>query len=760
MKISFLFSIRAVVYVLLALQLSGCATYWAERRADKLISQGKTGEGVSVLQGLSRKDPAEFQLKYIEARDNATRDLLQQAQLARRQGRTDAALVAYQEILSYDPQHEDASQGLELIARDQRAITLLVQAKAALEKGDQPAALQLLSEILADNPLHAEAKQLRQSVELQRNREVLAESSLKAALKKSVSLEFRNASIQAVFEVLTQSAGVNFIFDRDVKTDMKTTIFAKNTSIEDALNLILRTSQLSQKVLNDSTLLIYPSTADKEKQYEDLVMRTFYLGSVDPKKMQDMLKTLVAPKSMYVDDQLKMLVVRDNLRVIETVERLIGAYDLADSEVTLEVEILEVSTDSSLNVGLQYPDQIRASVYGAAATAGQLTIDELQDLDRGSFQLFVPDPLAVLNLKQSSGKARTLANPRIRVSNHEKAKVLVGDKVPVITNTVNQTSSASTESVSYLDVGLKLEVQPEIHVNNDVSIHIDLEVSNIVKEIKSTSGLLTYQIGTRSANTSLRLRDGETQVLAGLIKDDQRDSASHFPGLGKIPWLGRLFSNETNAKTRSEIVLLITPHVVRSLAMPGAHIVEFSSGTSNQASTHPLRLAATASEGGAGIKPPTGTAASDTAAAPNTEPTPDAEHRADPAIANIKLDMVAPAQIPVNREFTVAVMLNGSGFDEMVFDITFDQPGIELVQAMPVAATESLAVKQGEQMIHVTVGKMATGSSGPLAMLTFKATQLTGAPVNIVMRSARAHKGEQIPLLVSTALPRQLLITP
>lgn len=796
MNISRLFFVRAVGYLLLLVHLSGCATYWAERRADKLIGQGKAGEGVSILQGLSRKDPDEFRLKYIEARDNATRDLLQQAQLARRQGRTDAALVAYQEILAYDPQHADASQGLELIARDQRAATLLIQVRAALEKGDQAIALQGLSEILADNPLHAEAKQIRQSVDLQRNREALAESALKAALKKPVSLEFRNASIQAVFEVLTQSAGVNFIFDRDVKTDMKTTIFAKNTSIEDALNLILRTGQLSQKVLNDSTLLIYPSTADKEKQYEDLVMRTFYLGSVDPKKMQDMLKTLVAPKSMYVDDQLKMLVVRDNLRVIETVERLIGAYDLADSEVTLEVEILEVSTDSSLNVGLQYPDQIRASVYGAAATAGQLTIDELQNLDRGSFQLFVPDPLAVLNLKQSSGKARTLANPRIRVSNHEKAKVLVGDKVPVITNTVNQTSSASTESVSYLDVGLKLEVQPEIHVNNDVSIHIELEVSNIVKEIKSTSGLLTYQIGTRSANTSLRLRDGETQVLAGLIKDDQRDSASHFPGLGKIPWLGRLFSNETNAKTRSEIVLLITPHVVRSLAMPSAHVVEFSSGTSNQASTHPLRLAPTAGEGSAGknknlsketaasdaaskpaaadstvpaLPSPVATAvdagqqsgtASDTEEAPDAEQTPDAEHRVDPAIANIKLDMVAPAQIPVNREFTLALMLNGSHFDEMVFDIAFDQPGIELVQAMPVAATESLAVKQNEQMFHVTVGKMTTSTSGPLAMLTFKATQLTSAPVNIVMRNARAHKGEQIPLLISIAIPRQLLITP
>ncbi|MDI1300980.1 MAG: secretin and TonB N-terminal domain-containing protein [bacterium] len=776
MRFSIVLLIRTCVCLLLTAQLSGCATYWTERRADKLIAQGQAGEGVNLLQDLSRKDPTEYRLKYIGARDKATRDLMQRAQLARAQGRTDDALAVYQEILTYDPQHADALHGLEVITRDQRNTLQLAETKAALDKGDQTTALQLLSEILAENPYHPEARQIRQSIEQQRNREMLAEPVLKASLKKPVSLEFRNASIQAIFEVLSQSSGISFIFDKDVKVDARTTLFAKNTSIEDALNLILRTNQLNQKVLNDSTLLIYPATGDKEKQYEDLVMRTFYLGNVDPKKMQDMVRTLVAPKSMYVDENLKMLVVRDSLSVIETVERLIGAYDLADPEVTLEVEILEVSSDSSLNLGVQYPDQVKVGVFGAANKSGQLTVNELQNINSKSFQLFFPDPLAVLNLKQTSGKARTLANPRIRVSNHEKAKVLVGDKVPVITTTTNQTSSASSESVSYLDVGLKLEVQPEIHVNNDVSININLEVSNIVKEVKSTTGLLTYQIGTRNASTTLRLRDGETQVLAGLIKDEQHDSASHFPGLGKIPFLGRLFSNETNTKTKSEIVLLITPHVVRSLATPAAHILEFSSGTGSEASTHPLRLTPAARYSNADQKLLNGAVSSRTvrksatASLPTAVPVspvlpasvdevPDAMQRIDPAIANIKLDMVAPAQIPVNKEFTLALMLNSPGFDGLEFDIAFDQPGIELVRSTPVAATESFEAKQSEQVVHVTVGKMPASSS-PLVMLTLKASQITGAPVTIVMHSAQAHKGEDVSLLVSTAMPRQLQITP
>lgn len=795
MKFPNVFFIKLVFCLLLAAQLSGCASYWTARKADKLIDQGATSQGINMLQDLSKKDPLDYRLRYISARDKATRDLMQKAQTARMQGKPDDALAVYQEILAYDSRHADALHGLELIARDQRDILVLAQAKTALDKGDQAGALQLLNEILTENPLHPEASQIRQSIELQRNRETLTEPVLKASLKKSVSLEFRGASIQSVFEVLSQSSGISFIFDKDVKTDIKTTLFAKNTSIEDALNLILRTNQLNQKVLNDSTLLIYPGTGDKEKQYQDLVIRTFYLGSADPKKVQDMLRTLVAPKSMYVDEGLKMLVVRDSLSVIETVERLIGTYDLADPEVSLEVEILEVSSDSSLNVGVQLPDQVKASVFGVAGKAGQLSLNEVRNLNRNNFQLFFPDPVAVLNLKQTSGKARTLANPRIRVSNHEKAKVLVGDKVPVITTTTNQTSSSSSESVSYLDVGLKLEVQPEIHVNNDVSININLEVSNIVKEVKSTTGLLTYQIGTRNASTTLRLRDGETQVLAGLIKDDERDSASHFPGLGKIPFLGRLFSNETNSKNRSEIVLLITPHVVRSLATPAAHVLEFSSGTGDEATTHPLRLTTAARYSNSDKKLLSGAAAAKTAAKPSVssasvsasaptltsvavpvsaaaavvpalpvtqaEEVPDAEvvQRIDPAIANIKLDMVAPAQIPVNKEFTLALMLSSPGFEGMEFDIAFDQPGIELVRSMPLATTESFEAKQSEQIIHVKVGKMAASSS-PLVMLTLKATQVPAVPVTILMHSAEAHKAEDVPLLVSTAMPRQLQITP
>lgn len=763
-----------VMVAVLALQ--GCAGYWAERKAGRLLAEGKTGESVAVLMAQAQRNPANYRLKYLQARDAATRDLLLKAQQARQQGKTDEALALYQDILRYDSQHMDARRGLELIARDRRHAEAMTEAKALSGEGSQARVLDILNSILVENPAHMEAGAWRQRIEQERNRESLTDPVLKESLRKPVSLEFRGASIQAIFEVLSRSSGINFIFDKDVNPELKTTIYARNTSVEDALGLILRTSQLSRKVLNDSTLLIYPSTGEKEKQYEDLVVRTFYLGSVKPGKMQDMIRTLIAPKSMYVDDGLGMLVVRDTLNVIDTVERLIAAYDIAEPEVTLEVEILEVSNDSLLNVGIQYPDQLRASVFGAVGKPGELTVDEIKSLDKNSFKLFVPDPFAVLNFRQTSGKANTLANPRIRVRSREKAKVLIGDKVPVITTTTNQTSGSTSESVSYLDVGLKLEVEPEVHVNNDVSINVGLEVSNIVKEVKSTTGLLTYQIGTRTANTVLRLRDGETQMLAGLIRDEKRDSASHLPGLGKIPLLGRLFSNETNNASKSEIVLLITPHVVRSLATPAAHVVAFSSGTGERVSTQPVRLGkagkysvsdkkllnqavkAAALSGTAAVPAPVPPAREAELPVPVDE-APEMESLVDPALASLRLDMVAPAQIPLNKEFTVALMLNGGGFEALGFDLVFDQPGVELLQANALGAVEGFEVTQAAQSLKITAGR-SQGVSGPLAMITLKATQMSEKPMTLRIERSDAKAKNDVVLLVAAPAPRQMTITP
>src|SRR5205814_8533631 len=227
-------------------------------------------------------------------------------------------------------------------------------------------------------------------------------------------------------------------------------------------------------------------------------------------------------------------------------------------------------------------------LVGAAGTPGTVTLREWHDHKSDLVRLTFTDPLFLFSLHQQDGRTNVLANPRIRVKNKEKARIHIGDRVPVITTTAAATGGFVSESVSYLDVGLKLEVEPLISLDDEVSMKVGLEVSNITQTVKSSTGTLTYQLGTRTAATNLRLRDGETQVLAGLISTDDRRAADRVPGLGELPIAGRLFSHTLDNNNRTEIVLLITPRLARTLARPDAASVEFAAGT--EASTGAPRL--------------------------------------------------------------------------------------------------------------------------------------------------------------------------
>jgi len=693
--------------------------------------------------------------------------LMQKAAIARANSQADEALAAYQQVLRYDPQHSEALRGVGLIAREQRARAELDEARAALGKGDTTTARQLLNAILSEHPGHKVASSTLQQVDAQSTRATMVLPALNQSLQKPVTLELKDVDIRSVLSILTQTSGVSFVLDKDVSPDLRTTVYARDTSVIDALNLILQTSQLERKVLNDTTMLIYPSTEEKKKRYDDLVVRSYYLNSANPQKVQDMLRTIVAPKSMYVDDRLKMLVVRDTETVQDTIVRLLNLYDIASPEVILDVEVLEVNSSDLLNLGIQFPDSVSARMVGPTGMAGSMTIGDLKHLNKDSFPLSFPDPLAVLNLRQTSGSTRTLANPRIRVVNHEKASVLIGDKVPVITSTVNQTSNAITESVNYLDVGLKLEVEPEIHVDNDVTMKVALEVSNIVKEVRSSAtGLLAYQIGTRNANTVLRLHEGETQALAGLIKNDTQESGTHVPGLGKIPMLGRLFSNNSDTATRSEIVLLITPHIARSLAMPNAYAQAFPSGTAEQVSTRPLRLTPSARYSDSDDLPapatidPAGDVADSSASASGasiaiaSSPALGAPPSGSPP-DSVLFDLATPSQTPPNHSFTVNLLANGPSFEEAQIDLVLDQPGIRLLKVEPRDGI-ALDARQDGSVVHITLGNAS--ADGSLGMLTFQARQASTDPVNLSLQNPKVRRNDAL-LTGTVALPKQLTVS-
>jgi len=308
-------------------------------------------------------------------------------------------------------------------------------------------------------------------------------------------------------------------------------------------------------------------------------VRTFYLSNAEAKTVANTLKTILKSRDVVADEKLNLVILRDSADAVKLAEKIIATQDQAEPEVMLDVEILEVKRSRLLQLGVDWPSNATLTVLNSRTGEGKnLTLRDLDTINRGT--IGISGLQTTINLKKNDGDTNLLASPRIRVRNKEKAKVVIGEKVPVITTTISPgTGGFASESVSYVDVGLTLNAEPTIYLNNEVGIRIALEVSNLIDRVTTATGTTAYQIGTRQASTFLQLKDGENQVLAGLINSEERSTGSRVPGLGDIPILGRLFGTQTDDKQKTEIVLSITPHLVRNLQRPETSVAEFSAGT-------------------------------------------------------------------------------------------------------------------------------------------------------------------------------------
>jgi general secretion pathway protein D len=328
--------------------------------------------------------------------------------------------------------------------------------------------------------------------------------------------------------------------------------------------------------MDGNTILIYPNVAAKLKEYQEMQVKTFFLANADAKAIGNTLKTILKSRDVVVDEKLNLVIVRDSPEAIKLAGQLIAVQDVPEAEVMLDVEVLEVTRTRAMDLGIAWPTTL--GLAPILTSTGALTVNQLKGLNADSIS--VSGVSATINANKTDGDTNTLAHPRIRVRNKEKAKVVIGDKVPNITTTISSgVGGFASESVNYLDVGLTLNVEPTISLNNEVAIRISLEVSNLIDTITSKNGTTAYRIGTRSASTMLQLKDGENQVLAGLINNEDRASGSKIPALGDLPVLGRLFGSGHNENNRTEIVLSITPHLVRNLTRPQATASEFGAGT-------------------------------------------------------------------------------------------------------------------------------------------------------------------------------------
>jgi len=604
--------------ILVAL-LAGCATLHPDfEEGRRLVDAGRLEDGLKFVENAVRAEPRnpEYRIYLANQRSAQAMRLTALGDTAARGGDFADAEIAYRRALAIDPGSARAAAGLMQIDVERRNRARLADATAALGRKDLARAETLVREALNDDPRSAAARDLLGRVQGARA-DAERPAPMAAGFNRPVSIEFRDTTLRAAFEILSRTTSINFVFDRDVRTDTKVTFFVRNARVEDVIRMLLATQQLGYKALNENSLLIYPQTVAKLKDYQDLVVRSFYLGNADAKQTLNLLRSVIKTRDAFVDEKLNLLIVRDTPEAMAVAERLIAAHDLPEPEVLLEVEVLEVKRARLQDMGIQWPNTLTAlnivpnsatttttggvvvTTNPTTTTTSQLTLRTLRGLDSSQIGL---SPNPQITARDDASDVNLLANPRIRVKNREKARIHIGDRVPVITTTATANVGVS-ESVSYLDVGLKLDVEPNIFLHQDVGIKVGLEVSSIVREVRSNNGALTYQLGTRNAATSLRVKDGETQVLAGLISDEERKSANRVPGLGLLPLVGLLFGNQRDDATKTEIILLITPRVVRSVTPGPGHQAQFGAGTESVPGARPL---GTAPGSRAGLAPSTG----------------------------------------------------------------------------------------------------------------------------------------------------------
>jgi general secretion pathway protein D len=569
---------------LLAGWLAGCSANQLYNEGMSDINAGRLDIGLAKMEDAVKKDPDSAFLKtqLRMTRKYVVQRILLEADAARVASDFAGARRNYEHVLELDKANEQALAGLESTKNAETNQLEIRMAKDLIGHNELNEAQAQLGHILSTDPNNIEAKQMLDRILSQSPPPEPVKPKLRLKEDRIALLQFRESPLGMVFEALSRTSGINFVLDKDVKSDAKTNIFVKDMLIESALDMVLAQHALERKFLADNILLIFPDTPDKRRRYEEQMVKSFHLTNADPKQAMSLLKVMLDTKSLFIDEHARLLVMRDTPEVVRMAEKLLLSLDLEDSEVMMEVDIVEIARSKLTEIGIKYPNQVNLNILGPGSLAGTAVITTLQNLIFDKAHTGISSLAATINLKREDSNVNILSSPRIRARNYEKAKVHIGERVPVFTNAVTPiiggTGSVVTGSVTYLDIGLKFDVEPTIYRDDEVAMKINLEISNIVKEVVSGSSL-SYQVGTRSASTVLRLRDGETQILAGLISDAERETASKVPGLSNFPVLGRLFTSDKTDKNKVEIALSITPHVIRHGKRPNSASSEILYGT-------------------------------------------------------------------------------------------------------------------------------------------------------------------------------------
>ncbi|MBI5783117.1 MAG: tetratricopeptide repeat protein [Gammaproteobacteria bacterium] len=562
------------------LLLAACAT--PVERAEKLAAQDEWMKAVLEYRKAYGKTPEniEYKSRLKQTELKAADYYYQRGLKLIEQGNVDAAIEQFQQGLAAMPEHSKLQQAMNDALSRKEAATLYQEGVTYQEAGKLEDARNQYQKALRIYPDYKDAS--RALAELQKEEAEKTAGKFVLSSKAPITLNFRQTDMRTAFEFIAKSFGVNVIFDEGIKSQ-PVTLFAKDVTFEQALNLMLTTTKTFYKKIGPNSVLVAPDTKEKRGQYEDYVVRTFSLNTVKAKEMAEILKGMLVIKKIVVNEQLNTILVRDTEDVIRLAERLIENNDRRPAEILLEVEILEVNRTKAERLGLDFGTyQIGAAVPSTATITATSSVAKAFT---GNATLTLPS--VTFRFFKQDVDAKTLANPKVRVINGKSAKIHIGDRVPLRAATIQDATGQVRTTFDYREIGIRLNVEPNIHLDNSATVKLGLEVSTLGENL-GTATEPAYRIGTRNAETFMSLRDGETAILGGLIRDEERNTRVKIPGLGDIPLIGAVFTSYDDSLGRTDVLLTITPRVVRGWELPNKSAREFYSGTENVYSERPV----------------------------------------------------------------------------------------------------------------------------------------------------------------------------
>jgi len=696
-------AVRLLAAAAIVLLAAACASA-VSQRAEEYAAQDEWMRAVIEYRRALAERPGDVELRsrLRQTELKAADFYYQRGVRLLERGNLDGAIGEFQQGLASLPGHAKLQQAMSSALARKEAATLYQEGATLREAGRQDEARRQFQRALDTWPDHVEAKAAL--ADLKQEQEEKLSEGLALSSKAPITLNFRQTDLKQAFEFLARAFGINVIFDESIKS-VPVALFAQDVSFEQGLNLLLATSKTFYKRIGTNTILLAPDTKEKRGQYEDHLVRTFHMNTVRAKEMADILRALVAIKKITINEQLNSVTIRDTEDVIKLAERIIENNDRKPAEMILDVEILEVNRNKAEQLGLDF------GTYAFTVSVPPSNTVPLQgsirDAIRAAATLTIP-PVTFRFFKQDVD-AKTLANPKIRVLSGRSARIHIGDRVPLRAATIVDATGQTRTTFDYKDIGIRLTVEPIIYLDNSSMVKLGLEVSSLGENL-GTANEPAFRIGTRNAETFMLLRDGETAILGGLIQDAERNNRVKIPGLGDVPVLGALFTAYDDSVTRTDVLLTITPRVVRGWDLPTRAAREFYSGSENVYSDKPLFAGLQTPPGAQVRMEPSGVPAAPAAGAPiivaqPAAPVPAAVTAAAPAAAPVPA--AAPGAPPV-LAFSDPVYEVASGQD---FEIRV------LASNLGAAANVPLEILYNPQLLS-----FVSGSRGDVAADSFNAS--------------------------------------